>query len=161
MNPRIILKQPQRNTMNRRIPPPFIKETTRLIQMLKILLILLRPPKVKISNLEIRPEMARAIPVRGVGVLRPQSAVCEPHERVVSRQIIRMRFEERLGLGPQRGDGAGVVEDVDCEAVGFVVVGHELEGVVGYVAEESTLHQSLIYRGRGGKAHLTSGSTRQ
>jgi hypothetical protein len=42
-----------------------------------------------------------------------------------------------LGFGPERGDGAGVVEDVDCEAVGFVVVGHELEGVVGYVAEES------------------------
>lgn len=84
--------------------------------------------------------MARAIPVRGVGVLRPQGTVCEPHERVVSRQIIRVRFEEGLGLGPQRGDGAGVVEDVDCKAVGFVVGGHELEGVVGYVAEESTLH---------------------
>lgn len=83
MDVRIILKQSQRNTMNRRIPPPLIKETAGLVQMLKILLVFLRAPEIEISNLEIRPEMARAVPICGVGVVGPQVAICEPHERVV------------------------------------------------------------------------------
>lgn len=129
--------------MNRRIPPSLIKKPTGLIQMLKVLLIFLRTPKIKISNLKITPKMTRAVPVRGVGVLRSLRAVCEPHERVVGGQIFRMGFHKGLSLGPERSDGVRVVVDVDCEAVCFIIVGHELEWVVGYVAVEPISHWSI------------------
>lgn len=64
MNLTGILKQPQRNTMHRRITPPLVKEPTRTIQMCKILLIRLTPPKAHISDFKITPEMTRRVAMR-------------------------------------------------------------------------------------------------
>ena len=47
-----------------------------------------------------------------------------------------MFVDKGLGGGPQRPDRLGVVVDVDGEAVGLVVLFHELEHVVIDVAGE-------------------------
>jgi hypothetical protein len=58
-----ILEQAQRDTMNWRVTPSLIKESTGTIQMIEIILIRLTPPEIHIRYLEIAPEMAGAISV--------------------------------------------------------------------------------------------------
>ena len=67
---------------------------------------------------------------------RPPLAVRHPIHRVILMQILRMRRQKLLGLRPQRRYGLGVIVEIDCEAVSFVVVRHVSEDVVVDVAEE-------------------------
>lgn len=107
--------------------------------MVEIVLIRLAPPKLHIRNLEITPEMARAIPIRIRIMQRPPRLIRHPIQRIIPMQILRVLREEFLRFGPQRGDGFGVVVEVDGEAVGLVVVVHVPEDVVVDVAEEMDL----------------------
>ncbi len=131
-----ILKQRQSNRMHRRIAPPFIKEPSGPIQMIKIILVRLTPPKFHVANLEIAPEMTRRVPVRLVIMLRPPLTIRQPIPRILLMQILRMRRHEFFGFGPQGRDGLGRVIQVYGEAVGFVVVLHIAKDIVVDVAEE-------------------------
>jgi hypothetical protein len=139
MNLGLILKQPQRNRMHRRISPPLIKEPARPIQMIKIILIRPPPPKRQLCNLKIAPKMARAVPMGLFIMPRPRLTIDEPLHRVVGVQVLWVRGEELDGLGPERGDRFRRIVQVDVEAVGFVVVLHVAEDVVVDVAEELDL----------------------
>ena len=138
MNLTLILKQPQRNRMHRRIPPPLIKEPARPIQMVEIILIRLTPPKLHVSDFEIAPEMTRRISIRFFIMFRSALLILQPRSRIlgVVFQVFGVGFGETHCFGPQRGDGFGIVVEVDGEAVGFVVVLHVAENIVVNVAEE-------------------------
>jgi len=102
MDPAGILKQPQRNGVHRRIPPPFVKEPPRPVQMLEIVLIRLTPPEIHIRNLEIAPEMTRRVPLRLDIMVRPPLAIRQPLPRIILHLILRMRSQELQRLRPQR-----------------------------------------------------------
>ena len=138
MNLTLILKQTQRNRMHRRIPPPLIKEPTRPIQMVEIILIRLTPPKLHVCDFEVAPEMTCRISVRLFIMFRSALFILQPRLGVfgVVFQVFRVHFDETHCFGPQRGDGFWVVVKVDGESVGFVVVLHVAEDVVINVAEE-------------------------
>lgn len=91
MNPRIILKQPQRNTMYGSVAPALVKKPTGLIQMVKVFLILVVSPYVEVGNLKVAPEMARGIAVRGVGAGWIHAAICEPAHAVVGGEVFWVR----------------------------------------------------------------------
>ena len=134
-----ILKQPQRNTMHRRIPPSFIKEPSSAVQMLEIRRVRLAPPERQTANLKVTPEMTRAVAMRGGGVRGTVRAVGDPAEGVVGVEILLShagRCEEALCFRPERGDGEGRVVEVYGEAVGLITVGHIAEDVIVDVAEE-------------------------
>ena len=125
-----ILEQPQRNTMHRSISPPLIKEPSRAIQMLEIVLISFRPPKFHVCDLEITPEMTRAIPIRFHVVFRPPLTIDHPLLRVVLVHVFGMCGDEFFRLGPQGGNAIRRIVEVDGEAVGLVVVLHPAENVI-------------------------------
>ena len=80
--------------------------------------------------------MARRISIRLLEVLASILAIREPFQCVIRVNVFRVVCHELLGDGPQSRDGFGGIVDVDCEAVGFVVVLHVSEDVVIDVAEE-------------------------
>jgi len=139
MNLLLVLEQPQRNTMHRRITPPLIEEPASPIQMLKVFRVRLRPPKRQAANLKVRPEVTRAESVCGDVVRWTVCRVGDPVHCVVRVEVcsgVVVSGEEALCFGPQRGDGERCVVEVDGEAVGFVAVLHVSEDVVVDVAEE-------------------------
>ena len=139
--------------MHRRIPPPLIEKPARPIQMVEIILIRPTAPKLHIRDFEIAPKMASRVAIRLQVMLRPLLAIAEPIEGAVLAHILRVLGHELEGLGPQRGDGFGRVEQVDGEAVGLVVLGHVAEDVVVDVAEEVDfgLHAPVVaFVGEGG-----------
>ena len=104
--------------------------------MLEIILICFTSPELHIRNLEIAPEMARAVSMRLLIMRRPCLAIDQPFHRVVLMQILGVCGEKLDRLGPERGDRFGGVIQVDVEAVRLVVVLHVAEDVVVDVAEE-------------------------
>ena len=113
MNPIPILKQPQRNTMHRRISPPLIEEASSPVQMLKVRRIRLASPERQAANLKVAPEMTRAVAVGCGGVRGAVRAVGDPAEGVVGMKVLFCDAggsEETFCFGPERRDGErGVV----------------------------------------------------
>lgn len=139
MNLLLILEQAQRNTMHRRITPPFIEEPACPIQMLEVLRIRLRPPKRQTANFKVRPEMARAEPVRSNVVSWTVRRVRDPVHCVIGVEVVSSVVvcgEEALCFWPERGNRQRSVVQVDSKAVGFIAVLHVPEDVVVNVAEE-------------------------
>jgi len=104
----LILKQAQRNTMHRRITPPFIEKAACPIQMLKVLCIRFRPPKRQTANLKVRPEMARAESVRGDVVSWTVRRISDPVHCVIGVEVcggVVVCGEEAFCFGPKRGNG--------------------------------------------------------
>ena len=132
----LVLKQPQRDTMHRRIPPSFIEETTRSIQMLEIVFIGFGTPEIHVSNLEIAPKMTGAVSLRFYIVFRPPLAIHDPLFRIVLMQVLRMGRHEFFCLWPQGRYGLRRIVKIDGEPVGLIVVIHPAENIVIYVAEE-------------------------
>ena len=118
--------------MDRRIAKPLIVEPALPIQKLEILLISLSSKEVQVSDLEIAEELAVVVDGARGGVEEPRDVGFRVDE-------VRVRGDEVLGLRPQGGEGARVVEDGHVEAVNEVVVAEEGEGVVGDGAEEMNL----------------------
>lgn len=135
----LILEQPQRNTVHRRIPPPLIEETTRSIQVLEIVFVGFGTPKLHVCNLEVAPKMTGAVPVRFYIVFWPSLAIHDPLSRVVLVQILGMCGHELFRLWPQGWYGGWRIVKVDGEAIGLVVVAHPTENIVVDVAEEVNL----------------------
>ena len=132
----LVLKQPQCDTMDRRVPPPFIKETTRSIQVLEIVFIRFGAPKLHVPNLEIAPKMTRAVPVRFYIVFRPPLTIHDPLLRIILVQVFWMCCHEFFGLWPQGRYGLRCIVKVDGEPVGLIVVTHPAKNVVINVAEK-------------------------
>ena len=104
MNPTLILEQPQRNAVHRRISPPLIEKATSPIQVLKIPLIRIAPPELHIRNFEIAPKMARTVPIRLLIMLGPALLVLQPRHRIIPVQqfVVRIDGQKLHRLGPQR-----------------------------------------------------------
>ena len=131
-----VLEQPQRNTVHRRISPSLVEETTRSIQVLEVLFILLGTPKLHVRNLEIAPKMTRAIPVGFYIVFRPPLTINDPLSRIILVQIFWVCCHELSGLWPQGWHGLRRIVQVNRKAVGLVMVVHPAENIVVNVAEE-------------------------
>lgn len=131
-----ILEQPQRNTMHWSIPPSLVKEPSRAIQMLEIILISFRSPKFHICDFEITPEMTRAVPICFHIVFRPPLTIDHPLLRVILMHIFRMCGDEPFRLRPQGGNALRRIVEVDGEAVGLIVVLHPAENVIVDFTEE-------------------------
>ena len=86
-----VLEQSQRDRMHGSISPSLVKEPSRTIQMLKVVLICLAPPKFHVGNLKVAPEMTRRVAVRLDVMLRSPSAVLQPVARVVLVLVFRVR----------------------------------------------------------------------
>lgn len=143
-----ILKQPQRDRMHGRIPPPLVEEPPGPVKMVEIVFIRLTPPKLHIRDFEIAPEMTGRVAVCFLIMVGPALLVFQPSASVhrVVLEVFGMCFGEAQGFGPEGGDGFGVVVEVDGEAVGFVVVLHVAENIVIDVAEEVDfgLHSPVV-----------------
>ena len=69
--------------MYRGIAPSLVEESARPVQVLEVVLIRLAPPKIHITNLEIAPKMARAVPMGFNIMVRPSPTVFHPLLRTV------------------------------------------------------------------------------
>lgn len=69
--------------MYRRIAPALVEETPRSIEMVEVVLIRLAAPEIQIRDLEITPEMTRAVSVCFLVVGRACFVVDEPPHCVV------------------------------------------------------------------------------
>ena len=134
-----VFKQSQRDTMNGRIPPPFIEEAAGAIEMLEIIGVGGRAPEVEVTNLEVAPEMTGGVAVCFTIVIRPMKFIGQPAHGVVGMDVFRVGGQEFDRFGPESRDALGTVVDVDVEAVRLVVILHPTKDVVVDVAEEMNL----------------------
>ena len=100
VNPTGIQEQSQRNSMHRSITPSLIKEPTSPIKVVEVIFVGLRPPERHIRDLEVCPEMARAVPVGLEVDVWPPHVVHEPSHCVVAREVLRVCCEEFDRLRP-------------------------------------------------------------
>lgn len=135
----LVFKQSQSNRVNRSITPTLIKESTGTIEMIKVVLVGLASPEFQIGNFEIRPEMTGGVSICNCVLFWPQRAVYQPIHRIILVNIFRVSCEELLGLRPQSRNALGCIKQVDCEAVGFVMVIHISEDIVVDVTKEVNL----------------------
>lgn len=137
MNLLISRKEAQRNTVHGCVTPSFVEEIARLIEIVKVVPICLRAPKVQVADFEIAPEMTCAVAMGGLCVVGTQDGIREPVVRVLIRAegVAGMFFEEGRCCRPEGGYGFRVIVDIYSEAIGFVILGHKLENVVLDIAE--------------------------
>ena len=131
-----VLEESETDTVDGRIAPALIEETTGSVEMVEVVLVCLAPPESHVANFEVAPEMACRVAVRLGVVVRAADAISEPGHGIVLVDGIGVRSDELEGLGPKSFDGLGVIVEVDREAVGLVVVLHESEHIVIDIAEE-------------------------
>lgn len=122
--------------MNRRIAPPFVKESARSIQMVEILFVDLATPETHVCDFKVRPEMAGRVAVGQLIMNRPACPVGQPTVRTILMEILGMLGEEFGCFGPEGWDRFWCVIERDGEPIGFVVVLHVTEDVIVNVAEE-------------------------
>ena len=135
----LVFKQPQRNTVHRRIPPSLVEETTRSIQVLEVVFVGFGTPKLHVRNLEIAPKMTCAVPVRFYIVFRPPLAIHDPLSCALLVQVFWMCRHELFCLWPQGRYGLRCIVKVDRKAIRLVMVAHPTEDVVVNIAEEAYL----------------------
>ena len=114
------------------ISKSLVVEASSPIQPIKVSFIRLTAKEVKVSNFEVREELAIVIVSAVVGVEQPVQIGIRVYQ-------LWMNIDERAGARPERRKGASVVENVHIETVLHVVVAHEAEDVVVNVAEEVDL----------------------
>ena len=131
-----ILKQAQGDGMYRRIPPAFVEETSRPVQVLEVSFVGFRAPEIHIGDFEVGPEVAGRVAVGFVLMVWPPVAVGEELVGVVGVQVLIVARHELHRLRPEGSDTLRGVVECDGEAVRFVVVAHVAEDVVVDVAEE-------------------------
>ena len=115
--------------MDRRIPIPLIVEPTSPVQPLEIRLVRLPLEKLEAADLEIAEELT-------VIVAHPLVLVNQIANASIRMDILGVRLKKRLRLVPQARKAARVVQDEHVKPVDLVVILHELEDIVLYVAEE-------------------------
>ena len=119
-----------------RISKSLVVEASSPIQPIKVSFIRLTAKEIKVSNFEIREELAIVIVPAVVGVEQPVQIGIRVYQ-------LWMRIDERASARPERRKGASVVENVHVETVLHVVVAHEAEDVVVNVAEEVDLAEKM------------------
>ena len=129
----------------RRVSVALVEEAAAAVQVGEEGGVGLGAEEVQARNLEVAEELA-------VVVFHARVRVEEPVDVGVRVDEMRVLGDEVAGDGPQRGEGAGVVQDGHVEAVDKVVFGEKPERVVGDVAEE--MHVRLdppvpVVRGEG------------
>ena len=122
--------------MHGRIAPPLVEKAARSIQVVEIILVPLAPPELHIRDLEIAPEMTGRVPISDLVMLGPSVFIRQPIHGVFLVKMVRVRRHELLRFRPEGAHALGCIEQVDGEAVGFVVLFHVAEDVVVDVAEE-------------------------
>ena len=132
--------------MHRSITPAFIKEPSRSVKMLKVILVSLATPKVHIGNLKVAPKMTGRVTVGLEVVVWSSVRVRQPFQRVVAVYMLRVRGEKLDGLGPERRNALWAVVEVDGEPICLVMVLHPSEDIVIDVTEEVYLglHSPVI-----------------
>lgn len=118
------------------ITPALVEESTGAIQVLEVRLVLFAAEEVEITDLEVRPEVAGGVSIRGLGVLGTSHVIRNPLPHVVVAEVRRVGGEESLGFGPKGRDTLRCVVQVDGEAVGLVAILHVTEHIVVDIAEE-------------------------
>lgn len=158
-----VLKQAQSNTMDWCVAPALVKEATRAVQVVKVVLIHFATPEIHISDLKVAPEMTGRVAVSFLVVQWPVGRVNEPLDCVVGVQVLGVFGDELKRLWPERLDRFGRVVDIDDEAVGLVVIFHVAEHVVVNVAEETIciINTTILKEEVVWMAYWTLGSTRQ
>ena len=131
--PLAVLRQEHGNAegMDGRVTEPFIEEATAAVEPVEIRLVAVGAEEIQGSDLEVGEELAVIVVTASSAV-----GVKQPIEVSVRVDEFRMCVDEGAGAGPERREGAGVVEDVHVEAVFEIVVAHEAEDVIVDVAEE-------------------------
>lgn len=93
-----------------RISEPLVMEAAVLVQPVEVLFVLLGAEEAQIADLEVAEELA-------VVVLESRLRVQQPVQVRLGMDELGVGGDEMPRLGPQRGEGACVVEDVHVEAV--------------------------------------------
>ena len=132
----LVLKQSQRDAMYRRITPSLVKEASGTVEILKIILVRFAAPEVHVGNLEVAPEVTRAIPIRLLVMTRPPLRILHPISRIVLVQVFRMLCYELLCRRVQSGNRWWRIVEVDRESIRFIVVLHPTEDIIVNVTKE-------------------------
>ena len=118
------------------ISKSFVVKASSSIQPVKVSFIRLTAKEVKVSNFEVREELAVVVIPTIVGVQQPVQVGIRMYQ-------LRMRVDERAGARPEGGERASVVEDIHVETVLHVIIVHKAEHVVVDIAEEVDLTESM------------------
>lgn len=132
----LVFKKPKSNTVHRRIAPALIEETTRAVEMLKVVLVRFTPPEAHVCDLEIAPEVTCTVAICLQVVLRSPLVVCNPAHCIVRMKVLVVRCQEFECLWPELWNRLRRVVQLNGKAVGLVVVLHEAEDIVVDITEE-------------------------
>lgn len=125
--------------MHGSVSPSFVEETTRTVQVVEEVLVLLATEEFHVSYFKVTPEVAGRESLSTMVVFWALDAIREPVDGGIFVDIIGMVGKELGSLGPKGRQSLGVVVERNGEAVCLVVVLHIAEHVVVYVAEEMNL----------------------
>jgi hypothetical protein len=67
--PAFIFEQPQRDTVDWRVAPSLVEETSCAIEVVEVVAVLLTPPEAKVADFEVRPEVACGVAVGSLVVV--------------------------------------------------------------------------------------------
>lgn len=132
----LVLEETDADTMHGRIAPSLVKEPSSAIEVVKVGLIGVATPQSQIRNFKVCPEMTGAETIGQQIVLWSAFLVNDPVHCIVMMQVVCMRGNEILSLGPERSDCDWVVVQCDIEAICLVSILHEAKDVVVYIAKE-------------------------
>lgn len=100
----LVLEQSERDTVDRRIAPALVEESTSAVQVVKVVLVCLASPEVQVGDLEIGPEVTRRVAVCLRVMDWPPLGISDEFHGVVLVQVLRVLSEELFCLGPQAGN---------------------------------------------------------
>lgn len=125
-------KQCRGDGMHRGVTPPLIKESARLIQILKILSIRITSVPIKVANFKIAPEMTQII----TNILHAQTCVviCNKCERRIRMEVLGVFLKEFLCSRPKALNSLEIFVEGHDKTVVLVVFAHKGERVVVKVA---------------------------
>jgi hypothetical protein len=122
--------------MHWRIPPSLIEEPSCSIQMLEIVFVGLGTPEFHIRNLEVAPEVARAVPVGLNVVVWSSRTIHNPLSCIIRMLILGMRCHELLCLWPQGRYTLWRIVEIYSKSIGFIVILHPPKDIVVDFTEE-------------------------
>src|SRR5690242_2732190 len=109
-----------------RVTPALVEETAGVVEGLEVVDVGLGPQPIQVADLEVGPEVAVVV---GLAVV-----VADELHGVVLSNVLGEALGEVLGSFPESRDGLDIFVQTEGEAVLFLVLSHELEGIVINVA---------------------------
>lgn len=95
-----VLEQPQRYTVDWRITPSLIEESSSSVKMVEVILVSLTPPETHICDFKVGPEVARRVTIGLVVMFWPPHAVRNPPLRIIFVEVFWVLGHEFDGFGP-------------------------------------------------------------